>query len=112
MEKFIENGELVLNRNEDGYQKDETATVERITDIVAKELAPHMIERVAGLSKEVITCVRRSNELIALYIERFVLPAQSYLNLTNADRSSSTKTYRSRFFVCHGKYGNHYEVQR
>lgn len=87
-EKFVESGKPVLDSSQVEYNKDCLSAVKRIINIVANKLATDTMKRLARLSKEATTCVRRGNESISTYIERFVLLAQSYLTLTNADRSS------------------------
>lgn len=41
------------------------------------------------LNKAATSCTRKPQESMQTYIERFIMPAQAYLNLANADRSSA-----------------------
>lgn len=44
-----------------------------------------VIRRIPRLSKEATACTKRPGKHMVAYIERFLLPAQGYLNLVNAD---------------------------
>lgn len=89
IEKSMENGELVLDPSDSAYANDVMKIVKDIIKIVAKDSAPDAIKRLAKLSKKATSCLRSEGESMSAYIERFLFPAQSYLNPTNADRTSA-----------------------
>lgn len=64
-------------------------TVEAIIKTVPKDSTSDLIRPLARLSKEATSCCRYSYETIESYVEYFVIPAQVYLNLTDADSQSA-----------------------
>lgn len=69
-----------------GYEEN-LNVIESIILAVAKDSAAASVRRLARLNKCASSCIRQSNESMTSFFERFVLPAQAYLNYTSADQS-------------------------
>lgn len=89
VEKAVESRELVIYPLDPTYSQDELAVIEPIIELVAKDSATDAIKPLAKLNKTASKCTRKADQYITTYIELFLLPAQAYLNLTSADRSSA-----------------------
>lgn len=84
LEKYTKAGELIVDP-EDDSSLDQSAVVESVISLVAKDTASDSIWQMAALNKKASTCVRSHSESVAAYIERFTESAQGYINLTNRD---------------------------
>lgn len=89
LEKAIEIGDIILDPSMPGYSNDTDKMINSIIDIVAKDSAPDAIKRLAKLSKDAATCVRKPNEPVSTFVEQFLLLSQGYLNLVSAGRASA-----------------------
>lgn len=63
--------------------------IEKILAIIAKDSTTDSISRMTKLTKDTNACVRLDGESLKYFIERFTLPAASYLNMINADQNSA-----------------------
>lgn len=89
VEKFKETVEIVLDLSDPGYFNNVMDVIQKFINIVVKDSAPHSIKRLAKHSNGAPSCVRSKGELMTSYIERVLLPAQSYLNPASSDRASA-----------------------
>lgn len=103
VEKSINSGELVIDRCDESSPQDQSTVVESIIKIVAKDSATDSIRRMAALNKQASSCVRRDSESISEFVERFTLPAQAYLNITNSDRSSGESQNFAMMLISNAK---------
>lgn len=91
IEKSIDTGDLILDPSDPAYSHDVMEVINKIINFVARDSAPDFIKRLAKLSRDTTTCVRSRGESMSTYIERFSLPVQTYLNLTNSYRASAER---------------------
>ena len=91
VKKSVMMGDIILNSvaGPATSESDQMSYVEKIMSIVAKDSAVDTIKRMVRLNKDVHSCVRKPQESINQYIERFGGPAQAYLNLVNASNNSA-----------------------
>lgn len=89
IEKSIRTGEFTLDPSDPAYPKNSMDVIDSIINLVAKDSPMDAIKRLAQLNKAASTCVRRHKEPTSSFLERYILPAQTYLNLINADKSSA-----------------------
>lgn len=87
VKKAIKTGEIILIPEDKDANIDQMNVLESIMELVAMDSAVHIIKRVVLLNKEVHSCIRKPNETIGEYVERFGGSAQSYLNLVNANQN-------------------------
>lgn len=85
VEKSVEAEDVVLDPTETAYLNALLYTVEIAINLVAGDTSLDVIWRLVRLSIEAFPCSRRPKETTGAYIERFLLPAQTYLNLVKAD---------------------------
>lgn len=81
----METGEPVLDPSDPVYSNNVLELIEEMINTVVRNSAPDAIKRLSKLSKVALSCVRLKEKSIISYTGRFLLPARSYLNLTNAD---------------------------
>lgn len=88
-EKAVNTGEIVIDSIDPTYPTSKLDVIDPIINLVAKDTSTDTIRRLSRLNKEASSCTRKINESTTAFIERFILPAQAYLNITNADHTSA-----------------------
>lgn len=89
VEKINEAGDLILDPLNHHCSNNMMQVINVIINIVAEDTAPDAVKLLSRLSKKATSYTRRRNESMTAYIERFLLPAQKYLNLVNSDKQSA-----------------------
>lgn len=89
VERAIHTGEVIIDPQYPQVPSDLLVMVESILEVFAKNSPIDSIRCLAKLSEDVSNFLRKRNESALSYIERFVLPAQAYLNLIDSDEASA-----------------------
>ena len=100
----MDSGELSFDGGSD-YAK-QMAAVKKIISVVAKDSVSEVIKRLARLSRDAMTCMRRGGESIASYVERFSTQALAFLNLTSCDKSYGESQNLAVAMVANAKLPN------
>lgn len=88
VEKEMECGNLIFDSVNPGYLFERLDTVEAIINIIARDSTLDAIRRLARLRKVATSCFDRCGGSIGLYVEHFLLPTQTCLNMVNANSQS------------------------
>lgn len=84
-EKFINAGDSILDASGESYRSIVMECVEAIVNKAASDTVSIAIRKLARLSKNATFCCGRKGETMISNVERFLIPAQCYLNFVKAD---------------------------
>lgn len=84
---------LIRDQSDADYFKNDIEVVKQLINIFAKDSTSDSIKRSEKHSKAETSSLRSEAESITAYIERFLLLAHSFLNLTSSYRASAERQH-------------------
>lgn len=103
MKNAVKSGELVINPVHDDSTDMRFHKLHKLIEVVASDTPIESVRRIARLNQQVIQCVRRQEENLPTFIERFKSSAQKYLNLVSADVNGAETQNFAMTMLCNAK---------